>query len=62
MLAEHDAYVLQSELFGSVVAEPVHMSNFAQVSVFTTALEKPIPTQLALGAQSVFKFGVWPPA
>ena len=61
VLAEQDVYVLHNELFGSAVVEPVHISNFAQVSEFTTALEKPIPTQLELGAQSVFKFGVWPP-
>src|SRR3954470_4478143 len=44
------------------MAEPLHMSNLAQISRFTTALEKPMPTQLPPGGQSVARLGVWPPA
>ena len=43
VLSVQVAYCWQIELPEYVIAEPVHPSNFAQVSRFTTALGKPIP-------------------
>src|SRR5579862_6160475 len=45
-------YVLQIELVDRVLAEPVHISKCAQVSMFTCALGKMKALQLPPGGQS----------
>ena len=60
VFSAQDMYVLQIELVASVLAAPVHMSKWAQVSMLTWALGKLNALQLPPGGQFAATT-VWPP-